>query len=143
MKGRKEELSNDNLPTHLVSTEPLFTPAPKRGSSISGTTFYFVLQPGLNETYIYERQKACCENIRHNINVIAIQTLQFQKRTRYLNGSTLMKSNSNNKYYKLFFVSSYREENDGCMFGYFFNGNKPLDSCMINIFLNNRKIILG
>ena len=73
------ERSDDDLLTHSVSTEPLLSLSKKRVSNISGSTFYFFLQCELNETYTYKRQKASCEQIKHNLNVIAVQTLQFPK----------------------------------------------------------------
>ena len=100
-----EERSDNDLLTHSVSTEPLLSLSKKRVSNISGSTFYFVLQCELNVTYTYKIQKASCERIKKNSNVIAVQTLQFQKKKRYLNGSSLMVSNAVNDYFQLFFVS--------------------------------------
>ena len=97
------EKSDDNLLTHSVLTGPLLSLLKKRASSISGSTFYFFLQCELDETYTYERQKASCEQIKHNLNVIAVQTLQFPKKIRYLNESTLMVSNSKNHDFKFFY----------------------------------------
>ena len=74
------ERSDDDLLTHSVSTEPLLSLSKKRVSNISGSTFYFVLQCELNVTYTYKIQKASCERIKKNSNVIAVQTLQFQKK---------------------------------------------------------------
>ena len=107
IKQKSLEKSDDVSPTHSVSTGPLSTLLEKSDSNISGTTFYFVRQCKLIETYIYKKQKACSERIVHDSNIIAIQTLQFQRRKRYLKGSTLMVSNSDNGCYKLFFVSLY------------------------------------
>ena len=71
------ERSDDDLLTHSVSTEPLLSLSKKRVSNISGSTFYFVLQCELNETYTYKRQKESCEQIKHNLNVFTVQTIQF------------------------------------------------------------------
>ena len=125
------------MPTHYVSTGPLSTLLEKSDSNISGTTFYFVRQCKLIETYIYKKQKDCSERIIHSSNIIAIQTLQFQRRKRYLKGSTLMVSNSNDDSYKLFFVSSYVEHYNGIMYGYFFNGVNPTMSPLVKLCLNN------
>lgn len=136
-KEKSLEKSNDVSPTHSVLTGPLSTLVEKSYSNISGTTFYFVLQCKLNESYIYQKQKACSERIIHSSNIIAIQTLKFQKRKKYLNGSTLMVSNINNDCYKLFFDSSYVEHYDEIMYEYFFNGLNLTMSFLVKICLNN------
>ena len=80
--GKENDLeqSNDALPAHSVSTGPLLSLPKGKGSNISGSTFYFVLQCKLNKTYRYKRQKASCTQIKHSYNVIAVQTLQFPKK---------------------------------------------------------------
>ena len=80
--GKENDLeqSDDALPAHSVLTGPLLSLPKGKGSNISGSTFYFVLQCELNKTYRYKRQKASCKQIKHNFNVITVQTLQFQKK---------------------------------------------------------------
>ena len=56
---------------------------------------------------------------------------------KYLNGSSLIVSNSINDYFQLFFVSSYVEQNEGIIFEYFFKVKNPTMSSLIKLCLNN------
>ena len=48
-----------------------------------------------------------------------------------------MVSNAINDDFQLFFVSSYVEQNEGIIFGYFFSGKNPTMSGLTKLCLNN------
>lgn len=77
--------------------------------------------------------------ILYRADGIAIETLQYFKKM-ILSGSTLMVSNSKNTFYEMFFVSCYTLENEGCMFGYFFQGTQVVASNIVKLCLNNATV---
>ena len=91
---------------HCVSTESISISSINCSSEISGRTSYFVRHPGRESHYFYLRKEICSARIQHNVDVIAIETLQFQKKQKHLLGSAIMIANSKNSSYQLFFVSS-------------------------------------